>query len=43
MAELRAQGAQVESGRFGAMMEVSLVNSGPFTLLVDTDDLPPVR
>ena len=43
MAELRAQGAPVESGRFGAMMEVSLVNSGPFTLLVDTDDLPPVR
>lgn len=40
MAELRAQGARVESGRFGAEMDVALVNSGPFTLLVDTDDLP---
>ncbi|QXQ11863.1 D-aminoacyl-tRNA deacylase [Paeniglutamicibacter sp. Y32M11] len=40
MAELRALGARVESGQFGAMMDVSLVNSGPYTLIVDTDDLP---
>ncbi len=26
---------QVESGRFGADMQVSLVNDGPFTLLLD--------
>ena len=37
---LRALGATVETGAFGAMMEVSLVNSGPFTLIVDTADLP---
>nr|WP_305086173.1 D-aminoacyl-tRNA deacylase [Corynebacterium sp. CCUG 65737] len=32
---LRERGIQVEEGRFGAMMEVSSVNSGPFTLLVE--------
>jgi len=37
---LRKLGARVETGVFGAEMEVSLVNSGPFTLIVDTDDLP---
>lgn len=37
---LRALGARVETGAFGEMMEVSLVNSGPFTLIVDTADLP---
>jgi len=40
VAELRALGAHVETGRFGAMMEVSSTNSGPFTLIVDTADLP---
>ncbi len=34
---LRAQGLRVASGVFGAMMEVHLVNSGPVTLLLDTD------
>jgi D-tyrosyl-tRNA(Tyr) deacylase len=29
-------GRPVESGRFGAMMEVSLVNDGPVTLIIDT-------
>lgn len=33
---LRAQGARVETGVFGAMMDVSLVNDGPVTLLLDT-------
>ena len=33
---LRALGARVETGRFGAMMQVELVNDGPFTVLVDT-------
>ena len=32
---LRERGLHVEEGRFGAMMEVSSVNSGPFTLLVE--------
>src|SRR6476620_3430833 len=32
---LRAKGIEVCTGRFGAMMEVSLVNDGPFTLVVD--------
>jgi D-tyrosyl-tRNA(Tyr) deacylase len=34
---LRGRGAAVETGRFGAMMEVSLVNSGPVTLILDVD------
>ncbi|MEE2032158.1 D-aminoacyl-tRNA deacylase [Rhodococcus chondri] len=32
---LRDLGAHVETGRFGAHMEVSLVNDGPVTLLVE--------
>jgi D-aminoacyl-tRNA deacylase len=39
---LRAAGIEVETGRFGAEMEVGLVNDGPFTLVVDSDrDLAP--
>lgn len=33
---VRAQGIQVETGRFGADMKVSLVNDGPVTLLIDS-------
>ncbi|MEV0144722.1 MULTISPECIES: D-aminoacyl-tRNA deacylase [unclassified Nonomuraea] len=33
--ELRALGAHVETGSFGADMQVSLVNDGPITLVVD--------
>ncbi|MDT8914146.1 D-aminoacyl-tRNA deacylase [Amycolatopsis sp. PS_44_ISF1] len=33
--ELRARGATVATGRFGAMMAVESVNDGPFTLLVE--------
>ena len=33
---LVARGIEVEQGRFGAMMEVALVNDGPFTLVIDT-------
>lgn len=40
MDRLRDLGATVEHGVFGEHMEVSLVNSGPFTLIVDTADLP---
>jgi D-tyrosyl-tRNA(Tyr) deacylase len=32
---LRVAGVHVETGRFGAMMEVASVNDGPFTLVVD--------
>ncbi|MDX6314771.1 D-aminoacyl-tRNA deacylase [Actinacidiphila soli] len=35
VAQLRALGAHVETGRFGADMKVSLTNDGPFTLLVE--------
>lgn len=35
VAELRARGARVATGRFGAMMQVSSVNDGPFTVLVE--------
>ena len=31
--------ARVETGSFGAYMDVSLVNDGPFTLWLDTDEL----
>ena len=33
---LRAEGVAVETGIFGAMMAVHLVNDGPVTLLLDT-------
>jgi len=35
---LSALGVDVETGRFGANMEVRLVNSGPVTIIVDTID-----
>ena len=35
-AELRALGIPVETGVFGAKMEVELVNDGPVTLVVDS-------
>jgi D-tyrosyl-tRNA(Tyr) deacylase len=33
--ELRASGVPVETGSFGAMMDVELVNDGPVTLILD--------
>ena len=36
VAALRTRGIEVATGVFGAQMEVSLVNDGPFTVLVDT-------
>ncbi|AZM46850.1 D-tyrosyl-tRNA(Tyr) deacylase [Streptomyces sp. WAC 06738] len=35
VAQLRALGAQVETGAFGAKMRVTLTNDGPFTVLVE--------
>lgn len=34
---LAAEGVPVQKGRFGALMEVSLVNDGPFTIWMDSD------
>ncbi len=36
-------GVPVATGRFQAMMDVHLVNSGPVTLILDTDDLKKKR
>ena len=33
---VRAQGVPVATGRFGAMMQVELVNDGPVTMIVDS-------
>jgi D-tyrosyl-tRNA(Tyr) deacylase len=35
---LRALGVEVATGRFGEVMEVELVNDGPFTIWIDTAD-----
>ena len=35
LAALRARDLMVEAGIFGAMMQVSLVNDGPVTLIID--------
>jgi D-tyrosyl-tRNA(Tyr) deacylase len=35
---IRAQGVEVGTGAFGAEMAVELVNDGPFTIWLDTDD-----
>lgn len=34
--QLRSRGLTVETGRFGAMMDVSLTNWGPVTLILDS-------
>ncbi len=36
---LRNNGIHVETGSFGAFMEISLVNDGPFTIMLDSKDL----
>lgn len=35
---LREQGLTVETGQFGAMMEVSFTNDGPVTFILDSKD-----
>ena len=37
---LRQLGVKVETGRFGAMMQVALVNDGPVTLVLETRPSP---
>ncbi|MBO6149868.1 MAG: D-tyrosyl-tRNA(Tyr) deacylase [Clostridium sp.] len=39
MERCRENGFHVEHGEFGAMMKISLVNSGPFTLMLDSTTL----
>lgn len=34
--ELRKKGLEVQTGRFGAMMDVELINWGPVTLIVES-------
>lgn len=36
---VRNDGVELKTGWFGAMMEVSLSNNGPFTIWLDSDDL----
>jgi D-tyrosyl-tRNA(Tyr) deacylase len=35
--EVKGMGVPVQTGRFGAMMAVSLINDGPVTLIIDTN------
>jgi len=39
VAVLRQTGLSVAQGRFGAEMQVALVNDGPVTILLDTAEL----
>ena len=39
VAKLRGQGVECATGEFQAMMQVSLVNDGPVTILIDSDKL----
>ncbi len=35
---LRSKGVQVETGEFGAMMDVRFTNDGPVTIIIDSKD-----
>lgn len=37
--EVQKKGFRTEHGSFGAEMKVSLVNDGPFTILLDSDEI----
>ncbi|HZS28270.1 MAG TPA: D-aminoacyl-tRNA deacylase [Candidatus Angelobacter sp.] len=39
VAKVRAAGLRCETGQFQAMMEVELVNSGPVTILLDSEKI----
>ena len=39
VSKIRQQGIQCSTGEFQAMMQVSLVNDGPVTILIDSDKL----
>lgn len=40
---LRAEGLRVETGRFGADMDVSLLNQGPVTIVLESDAIGAAR
>ncbi|MBR1731559.1 MAG: D-tyrosyl-tRNA(Tyr) deacylase [Ruminococcus sp.] len=37
--EMRKNGVEVQTGEFGADMQVSLCNDGPVTIVIDSEDL----
>jgi D-tyrosyl-tRNA(Tyr) deacylase len=37
--EVARKGFKTEHGKFGADMKVSLINDGPFTILLDSDEI----
>ena len=39
VSKCRERVSRVDTGEFGAAMQVSLVNEGPFTIILDSDDL----
>jgi D-tyrosyl-tRNA(Tyr) deacylase len=39
VAKLRETGLRVETGQFGAMMQVSIENDGPVTLLLEREGI----
>lgn len=39
LARCRASGLPVETGKFGADMKVELLNDGPVTIVMDTDEM----
>ena len=38
MSEMKKDGVPIESGEFGAMMDVALVNNGPVTFILNSKD-----
>lgn len=43
VSEMRAKGIRTETGIFGADMKVSLINDGPVTIVLDSEDLKKSR
>lgn len=41
--KLKDRGLRVETGQFGAKMDVELVNTGPVTIILDSEDLTKPR
>jgi D-aminoacyl-tRNA deacylase len=41
--ELEEQGIRVGRGRFGAYMTIEVINDGPVTIILDSEDLPRPR
>ncbi len=41
--QARSRGVRVETGRFGADMKVDIVNDGPVTIMIDSEDKYPIQ